>query len=301
MFIKQLSIYRLNPETVPTTNQLETALAKNPFAEVSGLDWFSQGFVSPHSFTNELVFQAADTWSVSLKKQERILPQSAIKDELEQRVAQIFRKEGRFVGRKELIELKEKVKDELLPRTLCRSSRLYAMCHTPRQLLFVGSVSSKQAENMLTRLRRVLGGLDAKLPKTKQSPVSLMTDWVLVGEARGGFELDYSCQLTGVTRHEGLVKISNKHLNDEDVVCHVEQGMKVNELGLVWREQIAFVLTADLKLKRIKFLDVLHKEAEQKGDDAASLAFSNQVIAAESLSALVNELVEFLGGWEDDV
>lgn len=50
MFIKQLSIYHLNPETAPTTNQLETALAKNTFTEVSGLDWFSQGFVPCRTF-----------------------------------------------------------------------------------------------------------------------------------------------------------------------------------------------------------------------------------------------------------
>lgn len=86
MFIKQLSVYRLNPETAPSVDKLEMALAKSPFSEVTGLDWYSLGFVPPHDFGHELVFQAANTWSVSLKKQERILPNSVIKDAVEQKI-----------------------------------------------------------------------------------------------------------------------------------------------------------------------------------------------------------------------
>ncbi|MDK4624197.1 recombination-associated protein RdgC [Kingella kingae] len=299
MFIKQLSVYRLNPETAPSVDKLEMALAKSPFSEVTGLDWYSLGFVPPHDFGHELVFQAANTWSVSLKKQERILPNSVIKDAVEQKITHIVQNECRPVGRKERIELKEQVIDELLPRALCRSSRLMAMCHVPSQLLLIGSASSHVAENMLSNLREALGGLDAKLPHTKQSLMSLMTEWVLASKAAGNFELDDSCQLTGVTRFDGLIKISHKLLSDEDVVIHVKNGLKVKELGLIWREQIAFVLTEDFKLKRICFLDTLQEKAESQSDDAASLAFASQVIAAESLSKLIHELVAILGGWEE--
>lgn len=299
MFIKQLSLYRLNPEAMPSAEKLETALAKHKFAEVTGLEWSNEGFTPPHNFANELVFQAANTWSVSLKKQERVLPSSAIKDALEQKIAQIAEKEGRRVGRKERAELKEQVINELLPLALCRSSCIAAMCHTPSQLLMVGSASSKAAENMVTMLRYALGGLDAWLPNTKLSLMQLMTDWVLTGEAAGNFELDNSCQLIYGTTE--AVKISNKHLNDEDVVFHVEQGMKVKELGLVWREQVAFVLTSDFRFKRISFLDTLQEEVESHGDDAASLAFASQMIVAESLSTMVNELADILGGWQGNL
>ncbi|WP_341871734.1 recombination-associated protein RdgC, partial [Kingella kingae] len=51
-----------------------------------------------------------------------------------------------------------------------------------------------------------MGGSDAKLLHTKQSLMSLMTEWVLASKAAGNFELDDSCQLTGVTRFDGLIK-----------------------------------------------------------------------------------------------
>ena len=71
------------------------------------------------------------------------------------------------------------------------------------------------------------------------------------------------------------------------------------QLGLVWREQIAFVLTQDFTLKRIQYLDVLQEEAESHGDDAASLTFASQILMTEALSTLLQELVGYLGGWQD--
>jgi recombination-associated protein rdgC len=67
----------------------------------------------------------------------------------------------------------------------------------------------------------------------------------------------------------------------------------------VWREQIAFVLTDEFALKRIQYLDVLQEEAEQQGDDAASLAFASQILMAQSLSLMIVELAQHLGGWQE--
>ena len=56
---------------------------------------------------------------------------------------------------------------------------------------------------------------------------------------------------------------------------------------------------AGFTLKRIQYLDVLQEEAESHGDDAASLAFASQILMAEALSTMVDELAAHLGGWQD--
>jgi len=43
----------------------------------------------------------------------------------------------------------------------------------------------------------------------------------------------------------------------------------------------------------------LQEEAESHGDDAASLAFASQILMAEALSTLLQELVSLLGGWQE--
>jgi recombination-associated protein rdgC len=299
MWFKQISLYPLNKDKLPDLDTLSAKLAEARFVPVSGLDWFSEGFAAPVSFSPEPVFPAEHTWLVALKKEEKVLPAGVIRDILDDKVAEIQNNEARNVGRKEKQELKEQITDDLLPRAFTRSSRSLAVFDTKHGYLLVNNVSSTKAENMLTRLREALGGLEASLPNTKQSPASLMTSWLLNGACDGGFELDSDCELKGSGDVAPTVKISKQDLTADEVVQHVKNGKTVTQLGLVWREQLAFVLTQDFTLKRIQYLDVLQEEAESHGDDAASLAFASQILMAEALSTMVDELVVHLGGWQD--
>ena len=299
MWFKQISLYPLNKDKLPDLETLSAKLAEAEFVPVSGLDWFSEGFAAPVSFSPEPVFPAEHTWLVALKKEEKVLPAGVIRDILDDKVAEIQNNEARNVGRKEKQELKEQITDDLLPRAFTRSSRSLAVFDTKHGYLLVNNASSAKAENMLTRLREALGGLEASLPNTKQSPASLMTSWLLNGACDGGFELDSDCELKGSGDVAPTVEISKQDLTADEVVQHVKNGKTVTQLGLVWREQLAFVLTQDFTLKRIQYLDVLQEEAESHGDDAASLAFASQILMAEALSTMVDELAVHLGGWQD--
>ena len=96
-----------------------------------------------------------------------------------------------------------------------------------------------------------------------------------------------------------VVKVAKQDLTADEVVQHVKNGKSVTQLGLVWRDQIAFILTEELTLKRVQYLDVLQEEAENRGDDAEALAFASQILMAESVSNMLEELVAHLGGWQD--
>ena len=75
--------------------------------------------------------------------------------------------------------------------TCCTTSSAVKSCFDTRSgFLLVNQASATRAENLLAKLREALGGLEAKLPNTKQSPSSLMTEWLLAGACGGGFELD---------------------------------------------------------------------------------------------------------------
>ena len=119
------------------------------------------------------------------------------------------------------------------------------------------------------------------------------------GEAAGNFELDSDALLRGAGDVAPEVKVRRQDLTADEVVQHVKNGKTVTQLGLVWREQIAFILTQDFTLKRIQYLDVLQEEADSHGSDAASLAFASQVLMAEALSTMLEELAAYLGGWQE--
>ena len=295
MWFKQVTPFRVFE--LPETERLEIALAESWFCSISGLDWFSEGFYCPVPFGNPIIFEAQNTMLISLMREEKVLPSAAIKHKLDERIIKIQTKEGRNVGRKEKQELREAIIDNLLPKALTKRSRTNGLLDTG--WLWVDTASRHKAENLLTKLREALGGLPAQQPLARQSPASLMTNWLLQGEAQGRFVLDSDVTLVGAGDVASKVKISRKDLTAEDVVQHAKNGMKVTELGLIWNDRVAFILTQDLTLKRIQWLDVVQEEAEGSCDDAESMAYATQLLMAAALSVILGELVDLLGGWQE--
>lgn len=295
MWFKQVTPFRL-PE-LPEKRFLDESLGNSWFTEPQGLDWFSEGFTHPTAFTDLAVFEAQKTMLISLMREEKVLPSTAIKHKLDEQVVKIQTAEGRNVGRREKHELREAIIDELLPKALTKSSRTNGLL--AKGWLWTDTANRRKAENLLTKLREALGGLPAQQPLTRQSPASLMTNWLLQGEAQGRFVLDSDVTLVGAGDVAPKVKISRKDLTAEDVVQHAKNGMKVTELGLIWNDRVAFILTQDLTLKRIQWLDVVQEEVEGSCDDAESMAYATQLLMAAALSVILVELVDLLGGWQE--
>ncbi|WP_424034632.1 recombination-associated protein RdgC [Neisseria bacilliformis] len=295
MWFGQCTIFR--PSEIPNAALLADKLADVPFAPCGGLDWFTEGFATPQSFTPELVFKVKQTMGIALRREEKVLPGSVIRRAVGERVARIEQQEGRSVGRKERQELKEQVTDELLPRAFVRATHTRALFVDG--MLLVDSAAASKAENLLAKLREALGGLKAQLVHTRQTPSALMTEWLLRGHAAGRFELDDIASLRGAGDVPPEIRIKRQDLTAEEVAGHVRCGKIVSELGLVWDERVAFVLTSEFTLKRIQYLDVLQEAAENHGDNAADLAAASQLIVSANLSALIGELVELMGGWQE--
>lgn len=297
MWYKNAIIYLL-----PDGWQLEAGFAEKleqaAFTPCMGLDWFSEGFAPPTPFSSDFVFTAKNSNRVCLKHEEKVLPSASVRDLVNGKVAEIQEAEARNVWYEEKQQLKEQIVDDLLPRALTQSRRTEAIFDTERGFLLVNEASDKRAEQILIKLREALGGLKVAMPYTRESPSSLMTEWLLQGHAEGGFELGYNVLLQGVGDVVPKVKISKKDLTHPEVIQHAKNGMKVVELELEWREQISFTLTQNFALKRIQFLDVLQEEAEQ-GDNAASFTFASQIIMTTALGGMLDELANLLGGWVD--
>lgn len=295
MWFKQVTPFRVFE--LPEKRHLDESLGNSWFTEPQGLDWFTEGFTHPNTFTDLAVFEAQKTMLISLMREEKVIPRAAVNHKLDEQIIKIQANEGRNVGRKEKQELREAIIDDLLPKALTKSSRTNGLLGTG--WLWVDTASRHKAENLLTKLREALGGLPAQQPVARQSPASLMTNWLLQGEAQGRFMLDSDVTLVGAGDVAPKVKISRKDLTATDVVQHAKNGMTVTELGLVWNDRVAFILTQDLTLKRIQWLDVVQEEAEGSCDDAESMAYATQLLMAAALSAILGELVDLMGGWQE--
>ena len=296
MWFKQISFFVLPQDIDLNLEETQTKLEDASFTPCQGLDWKSEGFARAVPFREDKVFNAQESWRLSLRQEDKLLPASVIRDVLDEKIAEIQATDGRNVGRKEKMELKEQLTDDLVPRALTRSRYTEAIIDVPGKLLLVNQSNSNKAENFVSQLRQALGSLPATLPRTAESPTSLMTAWLEQSEAAGNFELDSDCELKGVGDAASVIKISKQDLAADEVKQHLEHGKVCTQLGLIWNEQIRFVLNEDMSLRRIQYLDMLQEEAANQGDDMESLMTATQIIMNQNLSLLIQELIDHLGG-----
>ena len=298
MWFNQVTAYMV-PEGYALTNELEDweeAITNSKFKHCAGLDWSSRGFV-PQPFNGDNhVWNVADTWNLLHRKEERVLPAKVVEEKLRERIAKINNEESRAVGRKERMELKEVIVDDLLPRALLQSSYLELSFDTQSGFIFTNIANDTRSTQLLSDTRIALQGLPATLIRTNTSPSALMTSWLLNNEAAGNFELDSDCVMCGVGNDAAKVKITSQDLTSQMVTAHAESGKVVTELGLVWNDQVTFVLTENLTLKKVNFGSVLRDDAANQGDDMESLACAIRTITTQTLSLIFAELIEHLGG-----
>ncbi|WP_434778498.1 recombination-associated protein RdgC [Neisseria sp. Ec49-e6-T10] len=291
LFIKQAIPFILNENRInDLTNEV---FQECTFSAPNGLDWFSQGFIPPIYTNDSLVFKTQDIVQVALQKEEKILPAAVISDLVNEKIQTIEAEEVRNVARKEKQALKEQITDDLLPRAFTRK-KVTRGYFTPN-ILFVDSASATPAEELLSKVRQIMGGLDAALAKTHTSVSDLMTSWLTQKQADGYFVLDSDCLLKGIGEGASSIRASKHDLTADEIKAHLETK-RVSQLGLIWADKVRFVLTEDFAFKRIQFLDVLQKEASDEGEDKETLIAAAQIIMIRELNLLFNELVEHLGG-----
>lgn len=241
-----------------------------------------------------LVLRSALTCCTRIIYGEDLLAALPVRDVLESKVADIEAREARPVGRKEKRELKEQVTDDLLPRAFTKTGRTRALLDVQAGWILVDAAGQK-AEALVSALREALPPFPARLPHTQLSPGSAMTGW-LAGEVPDGFELDCDCELKSPGDDGATVRCSKQDLTAPEVRQHLDTGKVVTRLGLVWQERIRFVLTEQLELKRLQFLDVLEEQASQAGDDAPALFDATATLMLGELRHLVADLIAALGG-----
>jgi len=90
MWFKNIIFYRFTKPFTLTTSELETALESASFTPCGNQEAQRMGWTAPLGrYGTEHVHIIADSWIICLKKEEKILPASVIKEIVDERVAEI--------------------------------------------------------------------------------------------------------------------------------------------------------------------------------------------------------------------
>lgn len=296
-FFRNALVYRMTQQI--DWQGLQAALESKPHREPASQELTTYGFVAPFDLGEQapLVQTVDGAHLIAAKKTERILPGSVVRDALKQKVDEIEKSQCRKVYKKERDQLKDEIVQTFLPRSFLKHKVTFALLLD--DMIIIDATSAKQAEELLSTLREVLGSLPVRPLAVKLAPSATFTDWMKRQQASNGLHLLDECELRDTHEDGGIVKCKRQDLGSDEVQKHLAAGKLVTKLSLAYSDKLSFLLDDKLAIKRIRFEDLLQEQAEQDGgEDAAGVAVASLAIMAGTFAEFVPALLEALGGEE---
>ena len=287
-------VYRVGPEWAATVAQIEASLDGARFVECGATQEKSVGWCEPRGQDHgPLVESVGGQLILKLMIETRALPGSVVTRKAKERVAQIEASTGRKPGKKEIRDLKDDIRLQLLPQAFTKQAAVGVWIDPKARLLVIDASSQSRADEVVTLLVQSLDGFAAALLDSKLSPTTAMAEWLVTQEAPSGFSIDRECELKAADESKAVVRYARHPLDNDEVRQHVQGGKLPTRLALTWNNRVSFVLTEGLQIKKLAFLDVVMDGASTGKDDGFD---ANVAIATGELCKLLPDLIDALGG-----
>lgn len=296
MWFRNLIVYRVPQGWNITEEGLADMLAPQAFAPASSIEETSIGWVPPRQEDPSLVCSVSGHLLLLLRQEKKLLPAKVVAQFVRQRAAAIEEEEGFKPGRKRLKELKELVRDELLPRAFSLSSDTWVWISPKGGWLVVDAASAGRADEVMTLLVKAIEGVPIRRLAVAGSVAGEMTAWLVTDEAPGGFSIDQDAELKA-RDGKATIRYAHQSLEHEDIARHTKAGKQCTKLALTWSDRISLVLTDKLEIKRVRPLDILKEQAGETAEGSADERFeADMTLMTGELSRLLDDVVAALGG-----
>ena len=296
MWFRNLIVFTLPKPWDLTPEALGERLNPQRFAPVTSLELVSQGWAPPRETDDALVYTSHRQMLLVLRQEKKLLPAKVVSQFVKERAERIEEEEGFKPGRKRLKELKEQVRDELLPRAFSLASDTRVWIDPVHGWLAVDTGSATRAGEVFGLLVKALDPVPGRPLRVAHSVSGEMTAWLSTGEAPAGFTVDQDAELRA-RDGKATVRFANQSLELDDVARHVKAGKQCTKLALTWGSRVSLLLTDKLEIKRVRPLDIL-KEAgggAVEGDPEERFEADFQLMTGD-LARLLDDVVDALGG-----
>jgi len=299
MWFRNIQFYRFEQPFSMTGKALHAALEGRKARACGQMELACEGWAKPLGLEGQMLVHESDgRLMICLRREDKALPASLVREKVEEKTFEIEGMEGRPVGRKERSDIKEQVMQELLPRALVKASHTYAYIDVKNSWLIVNAAASKKAEELIMLLRKTLGTLNVVLPQTDVSPESAMTQWLMDDASMPqGFDVEDECELRSVGEVTSTVRCRYVDVASKEVRAHVATGKRVHKLAMNWQGKLSFVLHDDLSIRRIRYDSELIEQADVGDDQMAQFDADFAIMAAE-LTGLIPALLSALDSAE---
>ncbi|MBX9793352.1 MAG: recombination-associated protein RdgC [Burkholderiaceae bacterium] len=291
---RNLQIYRLSAPWSICSQSLAASLQAQRVQPILSTEMVRHGWDEPFPGRG-LVYELNRQLMIMLVTEKRLLPPTVVNQVVKARAAEIEEQQGFAPGKRAMKELKEKVRDELLPKAFAVRSQVMAWIDTLRGWLVIDSPTAARADEVVKYLLKADDRFPLESLRVQRSVGGTMTEWLESDEAPASFTVDMDTELRAAGEGRAAVRYVRHTLPAEEVRHHISGGKHCTKLALTWDGKISFVLTDALCVKQVKFLDVM-KDAGGTARNENDRADSEFALMTGELDRMMGDLVAALGG-----
>ncbi len=303
MWFRNLQVYLLTAPFEFSAEELHDRLLTKISRKCGSLEMSTLGWERPLGRNGtQLTHATAGCIMICARREEKVLPPAVIRERLTEKVDALEETEKRRAGRRERQEIRDEIVQDLLPRAFTRSALTYAYIDIRNRWLVIDAASVKKAEELISLLRETLGTLPLRPLQVNQAPTGVMTAWLKSGGPPGDFQIQDECELRDRVEEGGVVRCRRQNLEGSEIKTHLDAGKQLVQLSLEWHERLGFLLTEELSIKRLRFLEVIQEEAAQsEAEDAATRFDLDFSLMTLELGRFIPRLIEVFGGLAEEL
>ena len=295
---KNIQVLSIARNWVVDPQAIEVALDGARFVECGASQESSSGWIEPRGEAHgPLLENVGGQLIIRLKTETKTVPGAVITRRAKERAEQIEASTGRKPGKKEISEIKEDIKQELLLVAFAKQSTTLVWIDPVANRLVIDAASSAKVDEVVTLLVKSIEGLALTFIETRVSPTVAMSEWLTTQEPPVGFTVDRECELKAADESNATIKFGKSQLDTEEVKNYVESGKLPVKLALTWDGRVSFVLTDKGTIKKLDFLDVVFERQSAVEKDSGFDA--DVAMATGELRKLIPDLIDALGGEAD--
>lgn len=231
---------------------------------------------------------------IKLRSQSRVLPASAINEELETRIDEYRARMNEKPNAREKRRLKAEARDELLPKAMLKSDRILGYIDVKERVLGVDTGQNAATERFLLHLRAPFDQV-AINPLQFDRPVGELLNKIFFGSAPSQFALGRECRMQDAADVRSIVRWSDFDLSDKTIKEHVANGMRLTHLAIVYDNLLSCVLDEDGVIRKMRFLGA-DDEGDDDGDPLTRMD-AEFVLMTGTLRNMLADMKKILGGY----
>ena len=295
---RNVRYYRIDGDWPESEEALSENLEKAVFKPCGPLTLRSSGWVPVDADTgNSLARRLSGADLIKLRSQSRVLPHSVINEELEVRIEKFRIRMQEAPSPREKRRLKAEARDELLPKALLKSDRIWGYVDLKEKLIGIDAAQPSVAERFLRRLSVPFDGLNARPLQYKQPVGDLLTK-IFLGSAPSQFAVGRECRMQDAADSGSKVRWTDFDLSEKSIRNHVAGGMRLTHLAIEYDNVMGCVLDENGVISKLRFLGMDDDSNDHTDDNDPIARLDAQfVLITGTLRMLLGDLKKLLGGF----